>query len=133
MLTDDLCELHLSPEIEEVQEDPEDDDDTESHHILRRPLDTLRLVDDIIAVVTASLAVLKRQDEGIDDVDDEEDCQPHRSDQGIPVSPEELTHGVVASSEKSATRFIDMWKVRNRISARPEMLMTSLRPDRRFN
>ena len=58
----------------------------------------------------------------------EEDCQPHRSDQGIPVSPEELTHGVVASSEKSATRFIDMWKVRNRISARPEMLMTSLRP-----
>jgi hypothetical protein len=95
MLTDDLCELHLSPEVEEVQEDPEDDDDTESHHVLRRPLDPLRLVDDIIAVVTASLAILKRQDEGIDDVDDEEDCQPHRSDQGIPVSSEELTHGVV--------------------------------------
>ena len=79
MLTDDLCQLHLCPEVEEMEEDPKEHDDPESHHILRSPLDALRLVDDCIAVITSSLAVLHRQDEGIDDVDEEEDGQTYRS------------------------------------------------------
>ena len=133
VLTDDLSELHLSPEVEEVQDDPQDDDDTKSHHVLRSPFDALWLIDDSIAVITARLTILKRQDEGVDDVDEEETCQPDRSDQGIPVSSEELTHGVVGFFREECHEVHRHVEGQEQDKREARDTHHQLTPDRRFN
>ena len=78
-----------------MQCQPEDDDHTEGHHVLRSPLYALRLVYNAIAVVASCLTILIGQDERIDDMHDEEEGQAHRPNKRIPIRPEEFTDSVV--------------------------------------
>ena len=64
--------LHLGPELDEVNHQEGEYNETEHKHVLRRPLNLRGLRNHVVAVVAASLAVLKGEPDGIDNVDDEE-------------------------------------------------------------
>ena len=67
-----LRQLHLSPEMAEMESDEAENDNAENRHILGRPGIRSGLACDLIALVaSASLVVLKRQPDAIGDVDDE--------------------------------------------------------------
>lgn len=95
-VTDNLVELHLVPEVEEVQSQTQYHDDTQYEHVLRSPLYAFRTYVHQIAVVTAGSPVLNRQPEGIDDVNHGSGGDNDRTNQGIPVSSQELAYGIVA-------------------------------------
>ena len=67
-----FLELHVSPEMCEVECKDAEDDDTEDDHVLGCPGICPGLAGNCIAVVSsAGLQVAESKDEGIDDVDDE--------------------------------------------------------------
>ena len=70
--------------------------DTQYEHVLRGPFHGFRLVYYCITLVTARFAVLHRQPESVDDVDDEQGSQTYGSYQRVPVCSQELTNHVIA-------------------------------------
>ena len=95
-----LREHHSVPEVSEVEAEAEDDNDAEGEHVLASPLNVGGFVHNGIAVVATSLAVLNREDEGIDDVEDKTQSQNGGASQGVPVGAEEGAHSVVASARE---------------------------------
>ena len=66
--TQEFSKHHVVPEVEEVKQKTENDDDTKHQHILACPLYLLRLCCYLVTLVTASTTVLCCQDESINDV-----------------------------------------------------------------
>ena len=95
-VTQNLIELHLVPEIEEVQRQAQQDDDTQHEHVLRGPFYGLRTCVDQIAVVTTGFPVLQGQPEGVDDVNHSSGGDDDSSYQSIPVSSQEFAYCIVA-------------------------------------
>ena len=93
-----FCKHHVVPEVEKVKPDAQQHDNTENEHVLACPLHACRLLRHGITVVTARTAVLRRQDERIDDVTDSQCPQCHGSHDGIPVGPQQLADHVVGFS-----------------------------------
>ena len=91
----DFGELHLGPELDEMDYEESQDDDAENEHVLRRPLDSLRLAHHGITVGTACTTVLHGEHDRIEDVDEDEHCQDGRCCKSIPVGAEELADRVV--------------------------------------
>ena len=79
VLDHELLELHVSPEVVEVECHEAENDNTEKKHVLRSPL-CLCLVSYSITLSTACLIVSVREDEGIDDVNDETSCKNRNHD-----------------------------------------------------
>jgi len=90
-----LNELHLGPELDEVHHQEGEYDDAQHEHVFRCPLHLLGTAGDGVAVTAAGGAVLHREPECVDDVDDEEHRQAYRGNQRIPVGAEKLAHLVV--------------------------------------
>ena len=65
---------HVGPEIVEVYEKAANDDDTENEHVLGCPMYGL-LAGDGIRIIATCFPVLEGQDEGIDEMDDNEQSQ----------------------------------------------------------
>ncbi len=74
---DDLGELHLGPELDQVNGQESEHHDAQDEHVLRRPLYLRLAAVDLIAVGAAGLAVLDGEPERVADVDDEESCETH--------------------------------------------------------
>ena len=96
MVTQHLGQLHLGPELHEVQNQEAAHDEAEDEHVLWCPLDILGLGGHSIAVVTASLAVLQCQNEGIDDVNRKATSEHERAQHSIPVGAKELADGIIS-------------------------------------
>ena len=90
-----FLELHLGPELDKVYGEESEDHDAEDEHVFRGPFHLGLACGDLVAVVAACGAVLDREPQGVDDVDDEQQCETGRSDERIPVRSEEFTHLVV--------------------------------------
>ena len=91
-----LGKHHVVPEVEQVQQQTEDNDQAEHEHVLACPLHLLGAVGDSITVVATCTPVLHRKDEGIDEVDGDKGCESHGSRYGIPVGTQELANSVVS-------------------------------------
>ena len=66
-----VCKLskhHVVPEVEQVEEKAQYDDNAQHKHIARVPVNLVRSCRDSVAVVATCLAVLKRQDDRVDKV-----------------------------------------------------------------
>ena len=81
MVTHHLGQLHLGPELHEVQNQEAANDKTQNEHVLRSPLDILGLGGHSIAVIATCLAVLERENEREDDVNCKAACQDQRTQQ----------------------------------------------------
>ena len=66
--TQKLSEHHVVPEVEEVKQQTENNDDTEHQHVLASPLYFLWLCCYLVTLVTTSTTVLCCQDESVNDV-----------------------------------------------------------------
>ena len=73
--TQEFSKHHVVPEIEEVKQQTENDDDTEHQHVLASPLYFLWLCCYLVTLVTASTTVLCCQDESVNDVTNCQSCQ----------------------------------------------------------
>ena len=71
VLTHELLELHLSPEVVQVECDETENDNSENKHILCCPRTSLSLVCNCITLSTTSLVVTVRKNECVSDVHDE--------------------------------------------------------------
>ena len=97
-ITCKLSEHHVIPEVEQMEQQTEADDQSEHEHVLRRPLHLVGFVGHRIPVAAACLTVLKSQDDGIDEVDGDKRHQHHCRSHGIPVGAKEAADHVVAIS-----------------------------------
>ena len=94
-----VCKLrkhHVEPEVVEVEAKTKGNDDAKDEHVLAGPFYLLGLVRDGIAVLAASLAILKRQDDGINEMDGYECRKEHCAGHCIPITAQELANHVVA-------------------------------------
>ena len=95
VLSHELDELHLRPEVEEVEQQTGQDDESQDEHVFRSPCHARLLHGDGIALLSAGLVVAEREDDGVEEVDQDAGGEHDGSGQGVPVGPEELTDGVV--------------------------------------
>lgn len=93
---DELGEHHVVPEVVEVEQHTEDDDDAEHEHVLACPFYACRLVGNSVLVLTTSLLILKGQDERVNEVESNECCEADGSNDCIPVGTEHFADPVVA-------------------------------------
>ena len=100
----DFGELHLSPELPQVEQQEGDDYEAEHKHVLGGPFDLSGTRGDGVAIVAASTTVLQRQPQCIHDVDDKQCGQADGSDQGIPVGAEKFAHGIVSRGPQQRYR-----------------------------
>ena len=98
--TQKLCKHHVVPEIKEVKQQTENDDDTEHQHVLASPLYFLWLCCYLVTLVTASTTVLCCQDESVNDVTNCQSCQTQSCNYGVPVSTQQLADCVVSFSRE---------------------------------
>ena len=73
----EFLKLHLCPELNHVHYKECKDDNAEHEHVFRRPFNTGIVGVDGITVDTAGAAVLHRKPEGVNDMDDEQESEPH--------------------------------------------------------
>ncbi len=91
----DLHQLHLRPEVDQVQSKTGYDDVAQHEHVLRCPLDALLLDGHGITLLAACTVVVYGKDQRIDEVNGHAGYQNHRSGQSIPVGTEKLAYRVV--------------------------------------
>ena len=91
----DLHELHLRPEVVEVQPHAEQNDDTQYEHVLRGPGHARLLYGDGVALRAACAVVVQREDDGVDEVDQHAEGQDNRTGQCVPVGAQKFTDRVV--------------------------------------
>ena len=96
MVADDLGELHLVPEVVQVQDQPEHYDSSQDVHVPGSPAHPCGHCRHRIALVAAGRAVTQRQDRCIDDVHQETGGQHQRSHQCVPVGTQEFTDRIVS-------------------------------------
>ena len=67
---EELSSHHVPPEIEQVKQQTEADDDSKNEHVLRSPLylACINLRSYLVTIVATSGTVLRSQNEGVDDV-----------------------------------------------------------------
>ena len=97
MMTLEFLELHVRPEVVEVDCNEAENYNAENEHVLRCPL-CLCLVCYSVTLSTASLVVSVRKDEGISDVYDEACCKYRNHD-----GDDRKRHEVAACLEKSVS------------------------------
>ena len=78
-------ELHLKPEVVEVQAEETENAETENEHVLRLPIHAFFLTCYGITVVTARCTVLDRQVERVAEMHQHQKGQTKCADEGIPV------------------------------------------------
>ncbi len=85
LMAHNLGQLHLGPELEQVQHQEAQHYDTQHEHVLRSPLHALGTLGDSISVVATGLAVLQGEDKSVDDVNGKTCRQHNGAYQSIPV------------------------------------------------
>ena len=88
---------HVGPEVEEVYEKATNDDYTENKHVFGCPVYGL-LAGNSITIIATCFPVLEGQDEGIDEMDDNEQSQTGSTKERVPVGAQEFTDLVVVMS-----------------------------------
>ena len=88
MFAHDLHELHLRPEVEEVDQQAAQDDEAQYEHVLRSPGYARLLHRYGITLRSARLVVVQREDDGVDEVDQNAQRQHGRTCQRVPVRAE---------------------------------------------
>ena len=91
----DLDELHLAPEVDQVEQESEHYDHAQYEHVFRGPLYARLVYGHGITLIAASAVVVDGEDQRIDEVQDHQSGQHDRTGQCIPVSAEEFTDHVV--------------------------------------
>ena len=92
---EELDELHLRPEVDEVDRQAGEHDETQYEHVFRRPGHAGLLNGDGIALRAAGAVVVEGEDQRIEDVDQDAGGEHGRTGQRIPVGAEELADRVV--------------------------------------
>ena len=95
MVSQHLDQLHLRPEVEQMEQQTAEDDPSQRKHVFRCPLHTLFLHGNGITLRTARLVVVHGQHQRINEVDQDTGDQHQRSDQRIPVGTQECADRVV--------------------------------------
>ena len=98
--TNQLGKHHVIPEVEQVKQQAEQDDETQHEHVLRSPLHLFRLYGNGVALTTTCTTVLCREDKSINDVSHSQGCQTQRSHDGIPVGTQQFTNRVISLSRE---------------------------------
>ena len=109
-VADEFGKHHDVPEVEQVQQKSEHDDDTQHEHVLRSPLYLFRLCCDKVAILAASLAVLNRQHKGVNQVQHGESCQAQCTYQCVPVGAQKLADSIVAIFREERHRIHERMK-----------------------
>ena len=92
----DLHELHLGPEVEEVQCQTGQNDPAQYEHVLRSPVHA-RLGDGhLVTLLAARLVVVVGEPQGVGEMDQHAGGQHHRTGQRIPVGAQKCADRVVA-------------------------------------
>jgi hypothetical protein len=91
----DFSELHLAPELNQVEYEESNYYYAENEHVLRCPFNLGLASCNFVGRVTASLTVLNGQPCSIADVEDYAKGQNDATNERIPVSAEELTDDVI--------------------------------------
>ena len=95
-----LGQLHLGPEVGEMEEDESDDDDAEDEHVLGGPGVGSGLAGHLVALpAAAGLEILPGQPASVSDVDEEAEGEDGNHD-----GDETGAHEVAAEFEKTVTR-----------------------------
>ena len=87
----------IGPEIVEVNQDAADYDDTQYKHVLGCPVYGL-LARNSVTIIATCFPVLEGQDEGINEMDDNEQSQTSSTEERVPVGAQEFTDLVVVMS-----------------------------------
>ena len=98
--THEFGKHHVVPEVIEVQQHAEDDDDAEHEHVLAGPFHLGRTVGHSIGAGSASLLVLKRQHYGIDEMEHHKGGEAKGGGNGIPVGTKHFANHVIAFGRK---------------------------------
>ena len=91
-----LGKHHVIPEVEQVEQKTEHNDNAEHEHVLRCPLYLFGFANHCIAVVATSLTVLESQNEGVDEVDGYESSEAEGSSYSISVGTQHFAYHVIA-------------------------------------
>ena len=91
-----LSELHLKPEIVEVQAEETEYAEAQHEHVLRFPFHAFFLTRHRITVVTTSRTVLDGQIKRVAEMHQYQESQTKGTDEGIPVSSQQMTNHVVS-------------------------------------
>ena len=67
-MTDQFGEHHLIPELAEVQQHEQDNNQTQNEHVLRCPFHAFRTSVDSVTVVTTCLTVLQGKNDSVHEV-----------------------------------------------------------------
>ena len=78
-------ELHLEPEVVEVQQQEADNDDTQHEHVLRLPVHAFLTCLDGVAVIAACAVVEDGEVERVAEVHEHTQCQHAGTDECVPV------------------------------------------------
>ena len=95
MSAQNLYELHLRPEVVEVEQQAQQDDDAQHEHVLRSPRHARLLHRDGVTLRAACAVVVQREDDGVDEVHHDTQRQNGRSDECVPVGAQQLADRVV--------------------------------------
>ena len=95
VLAHDFHELHLRPEVEQVEQQSAQDNPSQQQHVLRSPLYALLLDRDGVTLVASCTVVVHREDEGVDEVNQYACGQNDGAGQCIPVGAQERANRVV--------------------------------------
>ena len=90
-------ELHLGPELNQVNDHEAYNDDTENEHVLRSPFYRFWTSADSVGIVTAGLLVLIRKPESVDDVNDETGSKHSCANQRIPIRAKEFADDIIGT------------------------------------
>ena len=95
MPAQNLHELHLRPEVEQVDQESAQDDEAQYEHVFRSPCHARLLHRHGVTLRTACLVVVQREDDGVEEVDEDAQRQNGRSCQRVPVCAQQFANHVV--------------------------------------
>ena len=96
MPADYLGPLHVVPEVEEMEQQSAQYDESENEHVLGGPLHAVLAFGLGIANLSACPKVTHGEDDGVHEVEHHARRQDDGPHERIPVSPEEIHDGVVS-------------------------------------
>ena len=91
-----LGKHHVSPEIVEVKQDADKDNQAEHEHVLRGPAHLSVGSIHGVTLATTGATVLGREDKSVDNVPHREGAKADCADDSIPVAPQKPAHHVVS-------------------------------------
>ena len=94
---DKMLQLHLRPEIEQMDNDNPQYDYTEYQHVARLPGGRFRQILHGITHVSASFPVIQGDDESIKDMNNESQCQHRHHNPDKDIRIHEFAHGIIST------------------------------------